>query len=80
MAVNLFDPIFYRAANPDLAGLNDAQALSHFQNNGLDENRPFSPFANLNFYRDKHVARHAIRFAKYTDHGLKFFVAEELFL
>lgn len=51
MPVNLFDPNFYRAANPDLAGLNDAQALSHFQNNGLDENRPFSPFANLNFYR-----------------------------
>ena len=51
MSVNLFDANFYRAANPDLAGLNDAQAFSHFQTNGLDEGRAFSPFANLNFYR-----------------------------
>ena len=51
MSVNLFDANFYRAANSDLAGLNDADALSHFQNNGLTEGRAFSPFANLNFYR-----------------------------
>ena len=51
MSVNLFDADFYRAANPELAGLNDAQAFSHFQNSGLDEGRAFSPVANLNFYR-----------------------------
>ena len=51
MSVNLFDANFYRAANPDLASLNNDQAFSHFQNSGLDEGRAFSPFANLNFYR-----------------------------
>ncbi len=28
---DVFDANFYRAANPSLAGLNDAQALSNFQ-------------------------------------------------
>ena len=54
MPVKLFDANFYKAANPDLtaAGLTtDAQLLSHFQNNGLNEGRDFSPFVNLNFYR-----------------------------
>ncbi|MBD2530981.1 hypothetical protein H6G97_15895 [Nostoc flagelliforme FACHB-838] len=32
---NLFDVGFYRAAHQDLAGFNDAQALSHFQSYGL---------------------------------------------
>ncbi|HEY9851490.1 MAG TPA: alkaline phosphatase D family protein [Leptolyngbyaceae cyanobacterium] len=51
MTVNLFDPNFYRVANPDLVGLNDTEALSHFQNFGLNENRLFSPFVDLNFYK-----------------------------
>lgn len=54
MAVELFDANFYRAANSDLAtaGLTtDAQLLSHFQNEGLNEGRAFSPFVDLNFYR-----------------------------
>ena len=51
MSVNLFDANFYRAANSDLRGLNDTQALSHFQNYGLNEGRSFSPFVDLNFYR-----------------------------
>ena len=51
MPVNLFDANFYRAANSDLRGLGDAQALSHFQNYGLNEGRAFSPFVDLNFYR-----------------------------
>ena len=50
MAV-LFDANFYRAANRDLASLNDVQALSHFQTYGLSEGRAFSPFVDLNFYR-----------------------------
>ncbi|MCV3216720.1 CAP domain-containing protein [Plectonema radiosum NIES-515] len=48
---NLFDANFYRAANSDLRGLNDAQALSHFQQFGLNENRSFSPLVDINFYR-----------------------------
>lgn len=51
MAVNLFDANFYRAANSDLRRFTDAQAWSHFQNNGLNEGRTFSPFVELNFYR-----------------------------
>ena len=51
MPVNLFDANFYRAANSDLQGLSDAQALSHFQNYGLNEGRHFSPFVDLDFYR-----------------------------
>ncbi|MBD2771641.1 S8 family serine peptidase [Iningainema tapete] len=51
MSVNLFDANFYRAANLDLQGFNNAQALSHFQNTGLNEGRAFSPFVDLNFYR-----------------------------
>ena len=79
MAVSLFDPIFYRAANPDLAGLNDGQALSHFQNNGLYENRPFSPFANLNFYRSSNpdlVANGVNTNRQAFDHLQNFGVAE----
>ena len=51
MAVNLFDANFYRVANSDLRRFTDAQAWSHFQNNGLNEGRTFSPFVELNFYR-----------------------------
>ena len=46
---NVFDANFYRAANSDLAGLNDAQALSHFQAYGLNEHRHFSPLSGFEF-------------------------------
>ncbi|MEH2180519.1 PPC domain-containing protein [Nostoc sp.] len=54
MAVNLFNANFYRTANPDLvaAGLTtDGQLLSHFQSNGLNEGRAFSPLISLDVYR-----------------------------
>jgi uncharacterized protein YkwD len=51
MSVNLFDVNFYRSANSGLNGMNDAQALSHFQNSGLNNGLPFSPFVDLSFYR-----------------------------
>ena len=51
MAVNLFDPSFYRAFNPDLGGLNDAQAFQHLLDFGLNEGRVFSQYADLNLYR-----------------------------
>ncbi len=51
MAVNLADLNFYRAVNPDLAGLNDPEAFSHLINNGLNEGRVFSPYIDLNLYR-----------------------------
>jgi len=51
MTVNLFDANFYRAANSDLAGFNDSQAWSHFQNYGLNEGRLFNPLVDLSVYR-----------------------------
>ncbi|MCT7986359.1 pre-peptidase C-terminal domain-containing protein [Laspinema sp. A4] len=51
MPVNLADLNFYRAVNPDLAGLNDPQAFQHLLNNGLNEGRVFSPYIDLNLYR-----------------------------
>ncbi len=51
MAVNLFDANFYREFNPDLRGLNDAQAFQHLLNFGLNEGRVFSPYVDLNLYR-----------------------------
>jgi uncharacterized protein YkwD len=51
MPVNLFDANYYRAANSDLHGYSDTDALSHFQNHGLDEGRSFSAFVDLSFYR-----------------------------
>ncbi|MCT7960979.1 pre-peptidase C-terminal domain-containing protein [Laspinema sp. D1] len=51
MAVNLLDPDFYRAANQDLRGLNNQQALEHLVNFGLNEGRVFSPAVDLDFYR-----------------------------
>ncbi|MCT7956435.1 hypothetical protein [Laspinema palackyanum] len=51
MAVNLLDADFYRAANSDLRGLNNQQALEHLVNFGLNEGRVFSPTVDLDFYR-----------------------------
>ncbi|GAA6616824.1 CAP domain-containing protein [Scytonema sp. NUACC26] len=51
MSANSFDVNFYRSANPDLSNMTDTQALSHFQNFGLNENRLFSPLVDLSFYR-----------------------------
>jgi FG-GAP repeat len=53
MSVNLFDVNYYRAVNPDLtvAGLRtNEQFTSHFENFGINEGRPFSPFVDLKFY------------------------------
>lgn len=46
----IFDPDYYRAVNPDLAGLDDVQAYVHFRNLGLDEGRKFSRFIDLDEY------------------------------
>ncbi|WP_199247968.1 hypothetical protein [[Phormidium] sp. ETS-05] len=58
MAINLFDPGFYRANNPDLASFDDAQAFGHFLEFGVNEGRRFSPYVNLNFYRASNQDRH----------------------
>ncbi|MBK4730121.1 S8 family serine peptidase [Oxynema sp. CENA135] len=54
MSVELFDASYYLAFNPDLAnaGLNTPQKLfDHFKNAGLREGRSFSPFVDLDIYR-----------------------------
>ena len=49
---DIFDPNYYRQLNPDLANLNDQQALQHLKIYGLQEGggRPFSPFFDLNYF------------------------------
>lgn len=42
---NIFEPEHYRAQNPDLAGLSDAQAAEHHAAFGRDEGRIASPLA-----------------------------------
>lgn len=51
MTVNLFDANYYRSVNSDLQQFNDEQALEHFLNFGLNENRQFSRIVNLDIYR-----------------------------
>ncbi|MBD2604851.1 pre-peptidase C-terminal domain-containing protein [Scytonema hofmannii FACHB-248] len=76
MPQNLFDANFYRAANSDLRGLNDAQALSHFQQFGLNENRSFSAFVDLNFYRASNSDLASFSNKQAFEHLQKYGVAE----
>ncbi|MBW4476674.1 MAG: pre-peptidase C-terminal domain-containing protein [Tolypothrix brevis GSE-NOS-MK-07-07A] len=73
---NLFDANFYRAANSDLRGLNDAQALSHFQEFGLNQNRSFSPLVDLNFYRASNSDLASFSNKQAFEHLEKYGVAE----
>ncbi|MGI2906913.1 CAP domain-containing protein [Tolypothrix sp. VBCCA 56010] len=73
---NLFDANYYRAANSDLRGLNDAQALSHFQQFGLNENRSFSAFVDLNFYRASNSDLASFSNKQVFEHLEKYGVAE----
>ncbi|NER34723.1 MAG: hypothetical protein F6J93_11990 [Oscillatoria sp. SIO1A7] len=52
MGVNLFDANFYRSVNSDLTQLTDEQAFQHLQVFGLREGRRFSPYADLDLYRN----------------------------
>ena len=51
LEVDIFDVNLYRAANPDLANLSDAQAFAHFQSTGINEGRTFSFIFDFDFYR-----------------------------
>ncbi len=51
ISLDIVDVNYYRLNNPDLAGLTDKQLLTHFDNYGLQEGRPFSPFFDFTFYR-----------------------------
>ncbi len=73
---NLFDANYYRASNSDLRGLNDAQALSHFQQFGLDEKRAFSPFVDLNLYRASNSDLASFSNRQAFEHLEKYGVAE----
>ncbi|MCT7958586.1 hypothetical protein [Laspinema palackyanum] len=42
MALELFDPSYYRSVNPDLGGLSNEEALQHLVTFGLVEGREFS--------------------------------------
>ncbi|AFY79771.1 hypothetical protein [Oscillatoria acuminata] len=51
MVFNLFDPEFYQANSSDLQNLDETQLREHWLNFGLDEERAFSPWVDLNVYR-----------------------------
>ncbi len=76
MTATFFDANFYRAANSDLAKFSDQQALSHFQTNGLQEGRAFSPFLNLNFYRASNSDLAKLSNSQLLDHAQTFGVKE----
>jgi uncharacterized protein YkwD len=76
MPINLFDANFYRAANSDLLGLNDAQALSHFEKYGLDQGLRFSPIVDLNFYRASNSDLASFSNKQAFEHLEKYGVAE----
>ncbi|MEH2327202.1 MAG: hypothetical protein V7K32_27300 [Nostoc sp.] len=73
---NVFDANFYRAANSDLAALNDTQALSHFQAYGLNEGRSFSPLVDLSFYRASNSDLKNLNNSQLLDHLENYGVAE----
>ncbi len=73
---DVFDANFYRAANSDLAGLNDAQPLSHFQAYGLNEGRSFSPLVDLSFYRASNADLAKFNNSQLLDHLENHGVAE----
>ncbi len=57
MAMELFDPQYYAAANPDLAavGIDTPEELrQHFDQVGLSEGRRFSAFIDLKFYKESY--------------------------
>lgn len=49
--LQFFDAVFYRSANPDLAGLSEQQLEAHFLERAGVEGRPFLPVFDINFYR-----------------------------
>jgi len=76
MTVNLFDANFYRAANADLASFNDAQALSHFQNFGLNEGRRFNALVDLGVYRASNSDLGSLNNQQLYEHLSNYGVAE----
>ncbi|WP_017715266.1 M10 family metallopeptidase [Kamptonema formosum] len=52
LPLDIVDLNLYRISNPDLAGLNDDQLLSHLETYGLAEGRLFSLYVDLPYYRE----------------------------
>jgi hypothetical protein len=46
----VFDPVFYRSTNPDLAGVTNQQLVEHWLNYGLNEGRAGSIFFDPRYY------------------------------
>jgi phosphodiesterase/alkaline phosphatase D-like protein len=76
MAINFFDPKFYRAANPDLGNLSDREALAHFQNVGLKEGRAFSSLVDLDFYRQNNPGLKDLSYPELLNHLQNFGLQE----
>ncbi len=76
MTANLFDASFYRSSYSDLAGLTDAQALSHFENFGIKEGRLGSAFFDPKFYRASNSDLASLTDQQLFDHAENFGVKE----
>lgn len=51
----VFDPSYYKAVNPDLAHMTDAQALEHFVKSGMAEGRLASRNFNVAAYKNRYA-------------------------
>lgn len=71
MAIDLFDAQYYAAENPDLAAAGiktEAKLREHFQRYGLLEGRKFSPWVDLNYYRNSNSDLKNFNYAELLNH------------
>ncbi len=67
----IYDPVYYRQANPDLQGFNDQQLLEHFAYYGLEEGRRASAYFDIRYYAAKHgIGSYRSAFEYYLGYGL----------
>ncbi|WP_017715376.1 nuclear transport factor 2 family protein [Kamptonema formosum] len=71
MAIDLFDAQYYAAQNPDLAAAGidtEAELRDHFQRYGLLEGRKFSPWVDLDYYRNSYSDLENFNYADLLTH------------
>lgn len=71
MAIDLFDAQYYAAENPDLAAAGiktEAKLREHFQRYGLLEGRKFSPWVDLDYYRNSNSDLKNFNYADLLNH------------
>jgi ketosteroid isomerase-like protein len=79
VAIDLFDAQYYAAQNPDLAkqGIKtEAKLREHFQRYGLLEGRKFSPWVDLDYYRNSNSDLKGMNYAELLNHLQNYGVRE----